>query len=280
MAFKETILRGVIAVVAAACAAPSSVQAHEMWLQPSASVVRPGETVDVAMLVGDAADVTPWKFAWDKLHSFKSYGPEGIIDQHAAILPVTDRTPSNASLRWETPGTYILVLETYHAAIELPADKFNAYIIEDGLAAAITQRQRTATTDRPGRELYSRRVKALIQVGDTVSDEVLQPIGETLEIVPERNPFARGTDPRMPIRVVFEGRPLPGALVALTALGTGAKPLETRITDAGGHAAFDIARRGNWLISVVWTRPMTDVRAADYDTIFASLSFGFNGKPN
>ena len=268
-------MRRAIAVVAAACCAIGPTYAHEMWLQPSASLVRPGQTVDIAILVGDAADVTPWHFTWDKLHSFKSYGPEGIVDLQTKILPITDRAPGNASLRWISPGTRMLVLETYQAAIELPAEKFNAYIVEDGLAAAIAQRQHTGTTDKPGRELYSRRVKALIQVGDITTDDVLRPIGETLEIVPERNPYAPGNDTKMPIHVVFEGQPLAGALVALTALGTGAKPLQTVITDVKGHAVFDIARRGNWLISAVWTRPMTDAHAADYDTIFASLSFGF-----
>ena len=249
--------------------------AHEMWLQPSAFTVKADEPAAVAFFVGDAADITPWKINWDKLHSFRSFGPEGVQDQQATITMGTAMLPAKAVIRWHRAGTHMLAMESYHQSIELPAAKYNAYIKEDGLTAAIDQRQRTRTTGKPGREIYSRRTKALIQVGDTITDEALQPIGQTLEIVPERNPYAPGAQAALPVRIMFEGRPLSGALVALTPLGTGSKPVQSHISDAAGHAAFDVPRSGSWMVSVVWTRPMQHNPDADYDTIFASLSFGY-----
>jgi len=39
-----------------------------------------------------------------------------------------------------------------------------------------------------------------------------------------------------------------------------------------------VVRRGNWMVSVVWTRPIKNNKAADYDTVFTSLTFGYPGE--
>jgi len=264
------------ALIAALVAFPAA--AHEMWLQPSTFRTSPGDPVKVTFLVGDAADVTPWTFRWEKLHSFKSYGPQGISDQQTTIRPITPATPENAVMNWQTPGTHMLVLESHHQPNTLTATRFNDYLAVDGLTPAIEHRKRNGETRKAGREIYSRRSKTLIQVGTAATNNVLQPIGQTLEIVPERNPYAPGNDTRLPVRIIYEGRALPGALVALTALGTGSKPIQKQTTDAEGRAVFDVARRGNWMVSVVWTRPIKSNKTADYDTVFTSLTFGYPGE--
>jgi len=32
--------------------------------------------------------------------------------------------------------------------------------------------------------------------------------------------------------------------------------------------------RGNWLLNVIWTKPLPATDEADFETIFSSLSFG------
>lgn len=258
-----------LAVLVVAATAPPAL-AHEMWLQPSAYRVAAGDDVPIKWLVGEAADVTAWPFRWDKLVSLRSFGPRGVADQQAAI-PLSGGIES-VSARLRDPGTHVVALESYQQPHEMAAAEFNAYLIEDGLAQAIAQRRADGSENRPGREIYSRRAKALMQVGATATDNVTRPIGQTLEIVPERNPYAGGT--RLPVRIFYQGRLLRGALVALTPLGIGAKPLQRVTTDANGRAVFDLPRRGNWMVSVVWTRPIPGNKLADYDTVFASLTFG------
>lgn len=264
-----------VALLALFVALPA--QGHEMWLQPSAFTVAPGEPVGITLLVGDAADVKPWKFAWEKLNSFRSYGPEGMRDEQATIGTIAKGGIIAPAPSWQAAGTHLLAFESNHQPHSMVAAKFNAYLKEDGLEAVVDARRRAGTTGRPGREIYSRRTKALIQVGATPTDGILQPIGQTLELVPEHNPYSPGSDTKFPVRTLFQGRALPGALVALTALATGSKPIQKQITDAEGRAVFDVARRGGWMVSVVWSRPIENNKAAEFETIFTSLTFGYPG---
>jgi uncharacterized GH25 family protein len=77
------------------------------------------------------------------------------------------------------------------------------------------------------------------------------------------------------VRVLFEGRPLPGALVKLTNLDADEKPVAMQRTDAAGRAVFTAPRSGSWLLNVVWTKPISGDRRGDFDTTFSSLTWGY-----
>ena len=126
-------------------------------------------------------------------------------------------------------------------------------------------------------ESYRRVTKAIVQagaVGAQSESQVTRPLGLPLEIVPERNPYAT-TERDLPVRVFFEGEPLPGALVKLTRLEHDDAPVEDRRTDQTGRANFPLAPRGTWLLNVVWTKPVATPAEVDFDTTFSSLTFGF-----
>jgi uncharacterized GH25 family protein len=99
-----------------------------------------------------------------------------------------------------------------------------------------------------------------------------------LEIVPERSPYAEPRSATLPVRVIFEGRPLAGALVKLTELAHDQAPAEIHLTDAAGRATFTMPARGQWLLNVIWTQPQPKTRETDFETVFSSLSFGFPAK--
>ena len=175
-------------------------------------------------------------------------------------------------------GTHVLAFESTHATSNLPSIRYNDYIKVEGLAPAIHYRTRLNAMDTPGREFYSRRCKLLIQVGpatDKTQSQVTKPLGLTLEIVPERNPYALRPGEALPVRVLYEGHPLPGALVKLTNLEFDVRPVAMHLTDAAGRAVFDLPRKGDWLINVIWTKPIAGNPDADFDTTFSSLTFGF-----
>jgi len=68
------------------------------------------------------------------------------------------------------------------------------------------------TEDRDGREIYSRRGKALVQIGDvgTDTDYVTQPLGLTLEIVPVENPYSLAPNSPMTSKIYYRGLPMKG----------------------------------------------------------------------
>jgi hypothetical protein len=79
----------------------------------------------------------------------------------------------------------------------------------------------------------------------------------------------------LPVRVLYQGHALAGALVKLTRLEHDATPLETHLTDRAGRAVFAMPSSGTWLLNVIWTRVQPSTAETDFETTFSSLSFGF-----
>jgi hypothetical protein len=162
----------------------------------------------------------------------------------------------------------------------LPAKRFDDYLREEGLTPALQAREREGRAQTPGREIYSRRAKALVMVGAETrrpQPHVTAPVGLTLEIVPERDPYTLPSGEPLPVRVVYQGQPLPGALIKLTDLNRDEKPVEVLVTDRSGRASFRPRQDGDWLLTVVWTRPLVGDLVLNGETVFSSLTFGSSG---
>jgi uncharacterized GH25 family protein len=268
-------MRTVLATLALAVTCQPA-KAHDFWLRPAAFKVASGQPLAVSFLVGHGREVEPWNLRWDRLHSFQSIGPDGAgTDLQADVKLAAGQTPAGATVRLEGEGTHMLVTASYHSMSTLPAAKFNDYLKLEGLTAISDARTRAGTTKGPGRELYSRRAKSLVQVGNVFSAAVTRPLGLTLEIVPQRNPYAPDGGTTLPVTVLFRGKPLAGALIDLTALDDGTERQQAQRTNASGTASFDIPRKGAWKINVIWGEPTVGRKDAEFDTVFASLTLGY-----
>jgi uncharacterized GH25 family protein len=93
--------------------------------------------------------------------------------------------------------------------------------------------------------------------------------------VPDQSPYLLKPGQRLGVRVLYQGRPLPGATVMLTNLEFDRRPLDTQVSDRSGHVSFAPPRVGSWLVNVLWTRSIQGNPAADFDTTFSSLTFGY-----
>ena len=160
---------------------------------------------------------------------------------------------------------------------DLPFLRFNDYIVEEGITPIADHRKRARTERANGREAYSRRAKAIVQIGPVTNADVsrvTRPVGLSLEIIPERHPALLKPGQRLPIQVRFNRQPLSGALVKLTDLNADAKPRATARTDAQGRVSFTIPQAGKWQFNVIWSEPIPGSQTADYRTTFSSLTFG------
>jgi uncharacterized GH25 family protein len=261
-------------------AAASSAQAHDFWLQPRSYWIAPGALDPLSVQVGHVPVRQIWAADPTRVVQLRSLGPLGPVDRRAELR--TGPRGDETRMAFKEPGVHVLAFQTTPAFSDLPALRFNAYAKDEGLAPAIAYRAAHGLNDQPGREIYSRRAKALVRVGDDPGADdrqVTTPVGLSLEIVPERNPYALGPRDPVPVRIYYGGRPLAGALVKLTNLEFDNRPLQTRLSDAEGRAAFDLPRRGTWLINVIWTQPLKGNPRADFETTFSSLTFGFPTAP-
>lgn len=250
--------------------------AHDFWLQPRSWQVAPGVDLPFVVEVGHGPFREQWgSDAGHLLQLREQFGDRSSRDLRSLFKPGGEVPHLTTGFR--QPGLHIVSLVSNDALSVLPGIRFTDYLKEEGLTPALDRRAQTNATNATGRELYSRRAKALVQVGAGGPDDdavATRPIGLTLEIVPLRNPYALGSDRILPVKVLYEGKPLGGALVKLTSLEFDVRPLAAGRTDALGRATFKVPPVGSWLVNVIWTKPVA-ARDADFQTIFSSLTFGY-----
>jgi uncharacterized GH25 family protein len=255
----------------------AAVEAHDFWVQPNAYRIEPDAPVPITLQVGHGPFRQRSPIQSGRIVRFEAITPDGTaVDLRASLRPggATD----DGALQFREPGTYMVVLETdSRAQSHLPALRFNDYLRAEGLTAALEQRERSHRMDADGSEIYSRRTKALVQVGSQRAGsqaQVTRALGLPLEIVPDVSPYAWPRSSSLPVHVLFEGRPLVGALVKLTNLEHDAQPVEIHLTGEDGRTSFMMPGGGQWLLNVIWSKPLPGTRDTDFETVFSSLSFG------
>ncbi len=259
-------------LTAIAITTSTAATAHSFWLQPVDHTPEAGEEVLVEFKVGDAGDVADWGLYWERIASLRLFGPDGVIDQQRAVRVTGDDEVGSAVLAAPLEaGTYVLAFESNPSFSDLEAERFNRYLDHEGLNAIAAHREAIGTTGERGTELYARRAKTILQVGDAFTRNVTQPIGQILEIVPFEHPFSMGEGEQLPLTVFWRGERLAGAtLVASRLDGTG--DVQTYVTGADGEVTIPAQPGAPVLYSVVWGVPALNDGRADYFTIFASLT--------
>jgi Domain of unknown function (DUF4198) len=255
--------------------ATTPVFAHDFWLQPERFIMPAPGAMPMFVYVGHGAARERWGVGIDRVVQFKSSGPDGLIDRKPNLTLGAPQI--DAVVPFARRGSYVLAFQSLASASDLPFLRFNDYVMTEGLTPIASHRERTGTQKSNGRELYSRRAKAIVQIGPVDSEgaaRVTRPIGLSLEIVPERHPLLLKPGEKLPVRVLFNRRPLEGALVKLTDLDADAVAVAIMKTDAAGRASFMIPHKGSWQFNIIWSEVISGNPAADYVTTFSSLTFG------
>jgi uncharacterized GH25 family protein len=247
----------------------ASAQAHEFWIEPSQSRSAAGDHIGVYLCSGDGYD--GWSLPRDptRLVEFAAHGPDGA-------RPVVGRDGSDPAgfVRFEHAGPHVLTYVSRRAVSVMMPAKFERYLAEKGLDAALARHRARPRDERPVRESYSRYAKLLLQVGDAgvVSDRRL---GLRFEIVATEAPTP-GAPGRWSFQLLYLGKPLAGALVVATRLGTSDAPIEAR-ADAEGRLSLPLTSAGFWRIAAVhMTQPPAGVDT-EWDSLWASLAFEWQG---
>jgi uncharacterized GH25 family protein len=254
------------------------VVAHDFWVQPSEYWIAPDALTSMTLQVGHGPFRQRSPILTRRITRFQAIAPKGtVVELHEQLR--LGEAAEDGDFRLKTPGPYMLVLQTDdQAQTHLPAIRFNDYLKVEGLTPALEYRAQQHRMDTDGSERYSRCAKSIVQVGSSEAGllgQISKPVGLPLEIVPEANPYATPHPDTLPIRVIYAGLPLAGALVKLTDLNNDAAPFETHVTNHDGRASFSMPNSGTWLLNVIWTKVLPRSQENDFETVFSSLSFGF-----
>ena len=240
--------------------------AHDLWIEPSTFFPEPGTIVGLRLRVGE-------NLLGDPLPRDPSLINQFVFEDASGRKPVVGRDGADPAgfLRAATPGMLVVGYHSNPSAIEQTAEKFNRYLKEEGLDAVAALRARRNETGVKAREVFSRCAKSLVLTGPVTAGQGDRVLGCTLEMIAERNPYATGSRD-LPFRLVYENRPLPGALVVAI---NRSNPLEklTARTDSDGRVRFTLMRGGMWLVKAVHMVPAPAGANAEWASYWASLTF-------
>ena len=259
--------RGALLIVACV-AAP--LRAHDFWIEPSSFRPAVGSTVSARLLVG-------MNLRGDPVPRNPAMIEKFVLVTDAGETPVAGRSGDDPAGRVSigAPGLAVIGYRSRNSFLFLEADKFEEYLREEGLEPILELRARRGESAKPSRELFSRCAKALISSGDG-STGYDRNLGLTLELLPEKNPYLLAAGGELPIRLLYEQKPLSGALVVALPFDAPAAKISQR-TDGKGRVRLRLPSSGRWLVKVVHTVPAGDAALADWESLWASLTFEIPG---
>ena len=247
--------------------------AHDMWIEPTTFSPEIGQIVSVRLRVGQ-------DLLGDPLPLDPSLVNQFVVKDAGGLRPVVRRDGGDPAglLRVATPGMLVIGYRSNPSAIEMAADKFNQYVKEEGLDAVAAMRASRNETGAAAHELFSRCAKSLVFSGSPSETQGDRPLGFTLELVAERNPYAVRPDQDLPVRLTYENRPLAGALVVAVNRLNPAEKRSAR-TDKDGRVRFTLRPGGMWLIKAVHMVPALAGTHAEWVSYWASLTFELRNTP-
>jgi uncharacterized GH25 family protein len=243
--------------------------AHEFWLQPKKYRLATGEELKFNFKVGENFDGEDWDLKKHKVEKLELHRATTTTDLKKMVKPDgRDRV----TLKMDEEGTQLITMQSNYAFIELEAEKFNAYLKEDGLDDIAALRTKSGTTDKPAKELYGRFAKLLVQVGDKKTDTFKKIVGTPIEIVPLQNPYTLKPGDYLECRILFNGKPLIDQMVKVWNKINSTTFLQNMYTEKDGTIKFPLSSSGPWMVSTV---KMTESQlpGADYQSSWSSLVF-------
>jgi uncharacterized GH25 family protein len=267
--------RTCLAAVLALLAGPA-LRAHDFWIEPSAFRPAIAQRLSVRLRVGQEFKGDPVPRDLGLLKRFVLVGPSG----ETVVAGVPNTEPAGF-LSIPAPGLYTIVYTSNPEPVQLDAKKFNDYLSQEGLETIRELRAQRGQSEAPDREIFSRCAKALILAGGgeatTGASGWNRELGLRLELIPGANPYMLTDGQVLPVRLLYGGKPLQGALVTAFTKEQPAAKISAR-SDAKGRVALKIDRPGIWLVKSVHMIPAPRESGADWESIWASLTFEVPGR--
>ena len=262
------------AALAAALLAAPPAAAHHVWIEVADFTPAAGSTLPVDLRVGDHLPGDRLPRNASRIVRFAVVGG----GDERPIAGVDGVHPSGVARLGAETGERVIVYRGNEARNVLPPERFARYLDEEGLAAITARRAELGESDRPGRERYSRSLKALIAVGgaapagDPGRSPHLEAAGLDLELVPETRPAALAAGDRLALRLLWHGEPLAGARVAAVAAAAPDAPLAA-VSDAGGRVRFRLGAAGLWRLTAVHMERAEGAAGTEWASVWTALTF-------
>ena len=146
------------------------------------------------------------------------------------------------------PGVAVLAVELKPRSVELTGDSAEVYLREIHAIEDLRAIWAAAPEPRRWQENRTESAKSFVRVGEPPADDHAwsMPVGLGLEIVPEHDPTLLHENEVLSVRVLRDGVPLLGFVVAFVSAGETRE--HVRLTDDEGRASALLDAPGLWLV--------------------------------
>jgi uncharacterized GH25 family protein len=247
--------------------------AHDFWIEPTSHVAEAGRFIGIRARVGDG-------FLGDPVPRDSSLLEQLVVEDSSGRRPVIGPEGGDpvGLLRVMAAGLHVIGYFGKPSRVELPAEKFNTYLQEEGLERVAAVRSARNQTNAGARELFTRCAKTLVLVGAPTPDQRDRALGCALELVAEQNPYALEPGQALAVRLTYDGRPIEGALVVAKNRQRASEKISAR-SDRDGRVRLVLPAGGRWLIKAVHMVPAPATENADWASYWASLTFELPVRP-
>jgi len=184
---------------------------HDMFLKLDSYRVSPDDQVQIRLLNG-TFDRSENTIDRDRMTDVRIVHPNGV--SYPTYEQWSERDNETIlKLTTGDAGTYVAGVSTHSKSIDLKASDFNDYLEHDGILDKLDQRKHRNQLKKDIKELYSKHVKVIFQVGSENTDQYLQPLNYPIEFIPLSNPYAKTVGDRIAFSLLRNGTPLLNQLV-------------------------------------------------------------------
>jgi uncharacterized GH25 family protein len=235
-----SVLRTAALAAALALALAAGAGGHDTWILPGAFRAAPGGTVSLGMTSGMDFPRPESPIAEGRL---KRSGLR-LGGQTTALRASAGKEALALSAAVRSAGVAVLFVELKPRTLELTPEQVEHYLEEIGATQTAGPKWR-ARGGKRWRESYVKLAKTFVAVGGGGDASWADPVGLSLELVPESDPTHLRSGDGLVVRLLLDGRPLAGLPVG--AVGPrGAVPPQA--TDEGGRVRFALDAPGPWLL--------------------------------
>lgn len=275
----------------------SCLQGHETFLRPQDHFMEPGETAKLYLLTGtfdrsvygmSANAIRRIQFQtkdgineWSK-DSWETVGKDSRLwkgwQRLAAKLGGMDlRDTSAFAFKAGKAGSYLVTLDQSELRVALEEDQYGDYLRSEVRLKEETINEKFGDFSGIITEGFTKHAKTYLQVGDLLTNNVTQAVGQTAEIIPLTHPGKLKSGDTLDLKVLYFNHPAAHQPVkAGREAGAFKKTEDTEViltSDAQGIVHLPISAKGIWWVSTICLEPAKKSEELDVASHWASFTF-------
>ncbi len=205
---------------------------HDMYLKLKDFYLRPDSDAVIELFNG-TFDRSDNVITRDRMIDVSVVGNGKRVNPDTSAWFEKDHT-TYLNLTTGKPGTWVVGVSTKPRIFGMSAQDFNDYLTHDGVLDVLEARKQNGTLGDTAIERYSKHVKTVFQVGNERTNDYQTELGYPIEFLLLKNPYDIRPGRSLPIRLVYNQRPLANQLVYV-----GHKTSGTHTHDGSTHSHED-----------------------------------------